>query len=182
MATLLKCHSFVNEVISNRSQQLANKELHDENFSGDLKFYTENEPLLDRRLTEFVKRAKKYVPGPVVEQVQEASVGLIAYGSTDAAMGECREQLESEYGIKSSYLRMRALPMTSEVREFVSDHESVFVIEQNRDGQLADIIRLEIGEQQDKIRKILHYDGLSISARFITEHVVSKSESTERDE
>ena len=72
--------------------------------------------------------------------------------------------------------------MTSEVREFVSDHEIVFVIEQNRDGQLADIIRLEVGGQQGKIRKILHYDGLSISARFITEHVVSESESTERDE
>lgn len=140
--------------------------------------YTAN---LDRLLVKY-ETAKKYVPGPIIKQVKDASVGLIAYGSTDAAMEECREQLESEYGIKNSYLRMRALPMTSEVREFVSDHEIVFVIEQNRDGQLADIIRLEVGGQQGKIRKILHYDGLSISARFITEHVVSESESTERDE
>jgi 2-oxoglutarate ferredoxin oxidoreductase subunit alpha len=140
--------------------------------------YTAN---LDRLLVKY-ETAKKYVPGPVIEQVKDASVGLIAYGSTDAAMEECREQLRSEYGIKSSYLRMRALPMTSEVREFVKEHESVFVIEQNRDGQLADIIRLEVGRQQDKIRKILNYDGLSVSARFVTEHVVSKAESAERDE
>ena len=78
-----------------------------------------------------------------------------------------------EKGIETSYLRLRALPFTEDVRQFVATHDRVYVVEQNRDGQMGDLIRLEVGRDQDKIRKILHYTGLPCDARSITDGVLA---------
>jgi 2-oxoglutarate/2-oxoacid ferredoxin oxidoreductase subunit alpha len=125
------------------------------------------------RLRRKYETAKGLVPLPVVERKDGAKIGLIAYGTTDVALQEARHQLEQEKGIPTDYLRLRALPLTGEVRQFVADHERIYVVEQNRDGQMADLIRLEVEEDQGKIRKVLHYDGLPIHARFITEALVT---------
>lgn len=124
------------------------------------------------RLLRKLETAKQYVPQPVVDTDPEANIGLIVYGSTEDAMAECRDQLSHEYGLKTSALRLRALPFTPDLADFVADHETVYVVEQNRDGQMADLIRLEVGRDQHKIHKIRHYDGLPVDARFITDHVV----------
>ncbi len=124
------------------------------------------------RLARKLETAKSRIPQPALDTVAGAEVGLIAYGSTDAAIEECRHQLETEYGVKTSYLRLRALPLTHHVKEFVKAHRAVYVVEQNRDGQMADIVHLEVGGDCVKVHKILHYKGLPIDARFITEHVV----------
>ena len=71
--------------------------------------------------------------------------------------------------VEASYLRIRAYPFNKDVDNFLKTHDRVYVVEQNRDGQMADILRLEAGENQGKIRKILHYDGLPCHARFITD-------------
>jgi 2-oxoglutarate ferredoxin oxidoreductase subunit alpha len=123
------------------------------------------------RLARKHETAKSFVPAPIVDRVQGARIGLIAYGSTDASIQECRDQLSSEYGTSVSYLRLRALPLTEEVSTFVSQHEQIYVIEQNRDGQVADIIRLAVGAETSRIRSIRHYTGIPIDARFITEQV-----------
>ena len=123
------------------------------------------------RLARKHETARSFVPAPVVDRVHGAGIGLIAYGSTDASLQECRDQLSSEYGTDVSYLRLRALPLTEDVRTFVSQHEQIYVVEQNRDGQVADIIRLAVGADTIKIRSILHYTGIPIDARFITDHV-----------
>ncbi len=125
------------------------------------------------RLTRKHDTARSRVPAPVVDNVKGATVALIAYGSTDAAVEECRHQLEAEYGLTLSYLRLRALPFSAEVLDFVRRHKSVHLIEQNRDGQMADILRLELGDDALKIHKILHFNGLPIDARFITDRVVA---------
>jgi 2-oxoglutarate/2-oxoacid ferredoxin oxidoreductase subunit alpha len=120
------------------------------------------------RLAKKYETAKQYVPKPVVDRRPDAKVGFIAYGTTDWPMQEARHQLKSERGVETSYLRLRALPFTEELHEFVRGHDRVYVVEQNRDGQMADLIRLEMGDDQNKIRKILHYTGLPCDARSIT--------------
>ncbi|MGZ4809408.1 MAG: 2-oxoacid:acceptor oxidoreductase subunit alpha [Thermoanaerobaculia bacterium] len=124
------------------------------------------------RLLKKVETAKKYVPQPVIDLKPGAKVGLIAYGTTHWPIEESRHQLKKEKGVDTSYFRLRALPFTDELRAFVARHDRVYVVEQNRDGQMADLIRLEVGNDQGKIRKVLHYTGLPCDARFITDSVM----------
>jgi len=132
---------------------------------------TDYKNLVDRLARKY-ETAKQYVPKPVVDRRKEAKIGFIAYGTTDFAIEESRHQLARERNLTTSYFRLRALPFTAELRKFVAEHERVYVVEQNRDGQMGDLIRLDVGDDQKKIRKILHYSGLPIDARFITEAVI----------
>jgi 2-oxoglutarate ferredoxin oxidoreductase subunit alpha len=125
------------------------------------------------RLARKIRGAVKDLPQPVIDRRPGAKIGYIAFGSSNLAVEESRHQMKSERGTEISYLRLRSLPLAEEVKRFVAEHDHVYVIEQNRDGQLADIIRLEVGEDQRKIRKVLHYNGLPIDARFISDAVVS---------
>ncbi|MBZ5554475.1 MAG: 2-oxoacid:acceptor oxidoreductase subunit alpha [Acidobacteriia bacterium] len=135
--------------------------------------------LMDR-LVRKMDTARSYVPQPLVDINPKAKVGLIAYGTTDWAVVESRDQLREE-GIESSYLRIRALPFTPDLQEFVERHERVYVIEQNRDGQMGDLIKLKVGRQCDRVQKVLHYSGYPIDARTITE-AVSTAENKLREE
>ena len=116
--------------------------------------------------------AKKHVPQPVVDLKPNAKIGLIAYGTTHWPLEEARYQLKSEKNVETSYFRLRALPFTDELRAFVARHDRVYVVEQNRDGQMADLIRLEVATDQHTLRKVLHYTGLPCDARFITNAVL----------
>jgi len=123
------------------------------------------------RLAKKYETAKLFVPRPVIDQ-RDAKIGLIAYGTTHWALEESRDQLRRESGLETSYFRLRALPFTNDLKEFVAAHDRVYVVEQNRDGQMADMIRLELGEDQRKVRKILHYTGLPCDARTISDAVL----------
>ena len=120
------------------------------------------------RLAKKHETAKRFVPKPVIDRRPDAKIGFIAFGTTDPALEESRDQLRREHGVETSYLRLRALPFTEEVKAFVESHERVYVVEQNRDGQMGDLLRLEVGDIQNKLRKILHYTGLPCDARSIT--------------
>ena len=124
------------------------------------------------RLAKKYETAKLFVPQPEVDQRDGAKIGFIAYGTTHWALEESRDQLRREKDVETSYFRLRALPFTDELKRFVAAHDRVYVVEQNRDGQMADMIRLEVGEDQRKIRKILHYTGLPCDARTITDAVL----------
>jgi 2-oxoglutarate ferredoxin oxidoreductase subunit alpha len=133
------------------------------------------------RLAKKYETAKLFVPAPIVDRRDGAKIGFIAYGTTTWALEESRDQLRRERGVETSYFRLRALPFTDELKQFVADHDRIYVVEQNRDGQMADMIRLEVGEDQRKLRKILHYTGLPCDARTITDAVL-KMESTAKDD
>jgi len=124
------------------------------------------------RLMKKYETARKFVPKPVVETKRGAKIGFIAYGTTDFPLQEARHQLKSERDIDTSYLRLRALPFTEDVKSFVANHDHIYVVEQNRDGQMGDLIRLEVGDDQHKIRKILHYTGLPCDARSVSNAVL----------
>jgi 2-oxoglutarate ferredoxin oxidoreductase subunit alpha len=124
------------------------------------------------RLAQKYETAKLFVPAPIVDLQPEAKIGFIAYGTTTWALEESRDQLRRERGIETSYFRLRALPYTQELNAFIAAHDRVYIVEQNRDGQMADIIHLAVGEDQRKLRKILHYTGLPCDARTITDAVL----------
>lgn len=128
--------------------------------------------LMDRLARKF-ETAKKYVPLPIVQKKNDAKIGLIAFGSSDVAVEEARDQLQAA-NIATSYLRLRALPFTKTLREFVEGHERVYVIEQNKDGQLRDLLRLELPDQATKLGSVRHYNGLPIDAGFITDAIMAE--------
>jgi 2-oxoglutarate/2-oxoacid ferredoxin oxidoreductase subunit alpha len=125
--------------------------------------YVEN---MERLLKKF-DTAKSYVPAPVrTESSQPANVGVVYYGSTAPSMREALEQLEAS-GVHVNAMRVRAFPFAKELDGFVSEHDIVFVVEQNRDGQLRTLMLVESGFDPAKVRSIVHYDGTPITARFI---------------
>jgi 2-oxoglutarate ferredoxin oxidoreductase subunit alpha len=131
---------------------------------------------LDRLAKKF-ETARAHVPGPVVASDKGAEVGIIAYGTTDWAVQESRDQLREEADLKTGYFRVRALPFNSELEAFVARHQRVYVVEQNRDAQMAQLVRLELAskpELQGKVRSVLHYSGLPIDARFVTEQILAQ--------
>ncbi len=122
------------------------------------------------RLHRKFETARTLVPGPVIDRVAGARVGLISLGSNDEAVLEARARMRSA-GLETSYLRVRALPFSAEVREFVEQHEKVYVIENNFDGQLLSILESEIPDLAPRLVKAAKCDGMPISARWITEQV-----------
>jgi 2-oxoglutarate ferredoxin oxidoreductase subunit alpha len=137
----------------------------------------ENHKATVDRLLKKMDTARLMVPQPVVDVRPGAKIGLIAYGTTDFALQEARHQLRTERGLETSYFRLRALPFNDELKAFIAGHDRVYVVEQNRDGQMGDLIRLEVGKLQDKVRKVLHYTGLPCDARSIADAVL-KMEAT----
>lgn len=125
---------------------------------------------LMNRLEKKFNTARQFVPKPQVVTEKDAKVGIIAFGSSHFAVEEARDELK-EAGIKTSYLRVKALPFTEELKKFVESHERVYVVEQNRDGQLHDLVALELPNQATKLRSVKHYNGLPLNARFVTEAV-----------
>jgi 2-oxoglutarate ferredoxin oxidoreductase subunit alpha len=129
---------------------------------------------LDRLARKF-DTARTIVPAPIVENEPDAKIGFIAYGSTDFALQESRDQLAAEAGLRTSYLRLRAYPFTPEVEEFIRRHDRVYLVEQNRDAQMLKLLRME-GDPalMPRLRSVLHYNGLPIDARSITDAVLAQ--------
>lgn len=128
--------------------------------------------LMDRLLKKF-QTAKTLVPKPVIDKNPKAKIGIIAFGSSHWAILETRDQLEAQ-GVPTSYYRIRALPFLDNLKEFVDAHEQVFVVEQNRDGQMLDLIRMEFPMLAVKLKSVRHYDGLPLDAQFVTDHIMEK--------
>jgi 2-oxoglutarate ferredoxin oxidoreductase subunit alpha len=110
------------------------------------------------------------VPGPVFTRQPGADVGLVTLGGCDAAVREAADLLRDQE-ILVDVMRIRAFPFADEVREFIESYDQVFVIEQNRDGQLRALLTLELGIPRDDLTPILDYGGLPLSARTVVEAV-----------
>jgi len=125
------------------------------------------------RLARKFETARHLVPGPVVTGPGTSKIGLIAFGTSDFAVTESRDQLLKEFGVETDYLRVRAFPFNKEVHQFVAAHERVYVIEQNRDAQLLSLLRLDLpAEEIGKLRSVRHFNGLPIDARSVTDELV----------
>jgi 2-oxoglutarate ferredoxin oxidoreductase subunit alpha len=125
------------------------------------------------RLRRKFETARSLVPSPVLSESPGAQFGLIAYGTTDPAIVEARDRLRQR-NIEFDYLRIRALPPDEAVEQFLARHDRVYVFENNTDGQMAAILRMEYPEQAAKVVSLAHLDGLPLTARRLTEMVLEK--------
>jgi 2-oxoglutarate ferredoxin oxidoreductase subunit alpha len=127
------------------------------------------------RLARKFKTAQTLVPAPVVERNSGASIGVIAFGTSDFAVSEALDELKKLHKLDVDYLRVRAYPFNDTVHEVVAAHQRVYVVEQNRDAQLASLLKLDLAADQIvKLRSILHYNGLPIDAESIRHELVVK--------
>jgi 2-oxoglutarate/2-oxoacid ferredoxin oxidoreductase subunit alpha len=127
------------------------------------------------RLSRKFETARSLVPRPEVVQTGKSKIGLIAFGTSDFATLESRDQLNKEYSLDTDYLRLRAYPFSREVHDFVAAHERVYVIEQNRDAQMLSLLKLDLqAEEIVKLRSIRHFNGLPIDARSVTDELVTQ--------
>jgi 2-oxoglutarate ferredoxin oxidoreductase subunit alpha len=125
------------------------------------------------RLARKFDSVRRAVPRPVVALDPAARVGLVCYGSSRYAVEESCDQLRREYGFPASWLRLKAYPFTAELNEFIAAHDRVYVVEQNRDAQMRSLMRMDLDPPLcARLRSVLHYDGLPIDARSVTEAIV----------
>jgi 2-oxoglutarate ferredoxin oxidoreductase subunit alpha len=132
--------------------------------------YSEEGPDYQQNMERLLKKhntARSLVPPALVRKADVmTSLGAVYYGSTSPAITEA-ELLLKQQGIHLDLLRIRGFPFGDEVASFIAAHDHVFVVEQNRDGQLRMLLVNELEINPKKLAKILHYDGTPISARFI---------------
>jgi 2-oxoglutarate ferredoxin oxidoreductase subunit alpha len=123
------------------------------------------------RLLRKLETAKTLVPQPVLRRAAKpARSGVIYYGSTSPAMAEAITELE-QHGLHVDTLRICAFPFSDAVGDFIAGHDEVFVVEQNRDGQLRSMLVNELAIDPARLIPVLHYDGTPITARFITREI-----------
>jgi 2-oxoglutarate ferredoxin oxidoreductase subunit alpha len=113
------------------------------------------------------------VPTPILDEVDGAQIGIIAYGSTDPAIQEARDRLRAR-GVETSYLRVRALPLGEATRAFVNKYDRVYVAELNQDGQMHQLVQLHVPEHAARVQSVRICDGLPMSARFVTESILEQ--------
>ncbi|HEY6072913.1 MAG TPA: 2-oxoacid:acceptor oxidoreductase subunit alpha, partial [Anaerolineales bacterium] len=145
---------------------------HDENarYSEEASVWLRN---MDR-LKKKYETARKFVPAPVVRNMRGATVGIIAYGSTEPAIEEARYELKKDHGLPTDFMRVRAVPFTKEVRKFVEAHDVCYVVEMDRDGQLHQLLTLEYPEFAMRLVSVAHGDGMPAAARWVREGILSK--------
>ncbi len=125
--------------------------------------------LVDRLKRKFLA-AGDHVPRPLVSG-PGVPRGILAYGSSDPAVAEARDILRQEHGKETDYLRVRALPFTGEVVDFLRTHQAVYVVEQNRDGQMACLLKDFYPELAPRLRTVLHYDSTAIPAATVVDQI-----------
>ena len=127
------------------------------------------------RLAHKFEVMRQHVPEPVEQAREGARMGFVAVGTSDYAVRESCDQLEREHGIAASYLRLKAYPFTEHLKDFIRRHDRVYVVDQNRDGQLLGLMRLEFdADLIAKLRSVRYYGGLPLDARTVTDEVVKQ--------
>jgi 2-oxoglutarate ferredoxin oxidoreductase subunit alpha len=127
------------------------------------------------RLARKFETARSLVPKPEIVADGTSKIGIIAFGTSDYAVRESRDQLVQEYKISTDYLRVRAFPFNRDVHQFVEKHERVYVVEQNRDAQMMSLLKLDLAPIEiSKLRSVRHFNGLPIDARSVTDDIISQ--------
>jgi len=134
--------------------------------------------ILDRLRKKF-ETSRKFVPKPIAEKEKGVKTGIICYGSSYEPVREARDRLKVA-GFKANLMFIRALPHTREVTDFLVEHETIYLVEQNRDGQMAAIMKNENPERGAKIVSILIYNGLPATPLEVTKQIFDAAQSSQR--
>jgi 2-oxoglutarate ferredoxin oxidoreductase subunit alpha len=154
-----------------RSAYFARGTGHDDNAK-----YTERPDDWEKNMERLARKfanAREALPAPVMTGSGKEKIGILAYGSTEPAILEAMDRLAAD-GIQTDYLRLRALPISKAVREFIDAHEMTYVVEMNRDGQVHQILKIEIAHLSDKMDSVVKHDGLPLTARVVHEAILEK--------
>jgi 2-oxoglutarate ferredoxin oxidoreductase subunit alpha len=125
------------------------------------------------RLHKKMETARKLLPTAIVDYDENKKIGLITFGTNEPAVVEARDSLSAK-GIETNYLRVRALPLRDEVKDFVFKHDKVYVIENNYDGQLNQIMRIEYPEDTTHVHSLALGDGLPMTAPWIVDNIAEQ--------
>jgi 2-oxoglutarate ferredoxin oxidoreductase subunit alpha len=142
----------------------------------DHAIYSERPDDYERNMERILRKletGRKMLPLPIIDGVGHQPIGLIGYGSTDPAIQEARDRLR-ERGIETDYMRIRAIPFSDEVAEFIRSHDRLYVIEMNHQGQMHKLLQLDAPEEAVKLISLTHNNGLPLSARWITAQIEEK--------
>ncbi|NMP31140.1 2-oxoacid:acceptor oxidoreductase subunit alpha [Thalassotalea sp. M1531] len=139
-------------------------------YSEDGDVYVDNVDRLNRKFNT----AKQILPKPMLVLAKNANkksdIGLIYYGTSDASANEALDNLAAK-GVFIDGMRLLAFPFHQTVEQFINDHEQVFVIDQNRDGQMRTLLVNELDALPSKLIKLLSYDGMPITAMNICRQI-----------
>ena len=140
--------------------------------------YTERE---DDYINNMDRIARKFdnmrdaVPQPLIQLAEGAKIGFVATGTSDYAVRESCDQLQREQGVAASYMRIRGYPFNSQLDDFIRQHDRVYVVDQNRDGQLLMLMKLDLTvDLVAKLRSVRYYGGLPLDARTVTDDVLKQ--------
>jgi 2-oxoglutarate ferredoxin oxidoreductase subunit alpha len=141
---------------------------HDENAN-----YSELPEVWERvmdRLKKKYNTARQLMPLPLSHSSGN-KVGILAYGTSHHAVVEALDRMAAR-GLKSDYMRIRGVPFHDDIFKFIRQHDTVYVVDQNRDGQMFDLLRLELKPEHDNLISIRHYDGTPIPAVAVMERML----------
>jgi 2-oxoglutarate ferredoxin oxidoreductase subunit alpha len=138
----------------------------------DYAHYSEDPEIWEKNLLRLKKKfekAKAIVPGPAISS-NHSKEAIISYGSTDMAMAEVIRSFQKN-GRSFDYMKINAIPFNENVLQFIEEHEKIYVVENNRDGQMMQILCVNYPDLAEKFISISRSDGLSLSGEWITEHI-----------
>jgi 2-oxoglutarate ferredoxin oxidoreductase subunit alpha len=127
------------------------------------------------RIDRKIQRAAKAVPAPIIRNAKGATMGLVTVGGCHAACVEALDLLAKD-GVTLDYMRVRGFPFGAEVQQFLDAHDVNFIVEQNRDGQLRNLLTLETGVPMEKLESVRYYGGFPMSAHHVIEGVRARIE------
>ena len=136
--------------------------------------YTEDGSVYARNMDRLLKKwdtTKDIVPAPVLYQQENKSpYGLIFFGTSTYSAEEAMDEMEVS-GTVFDAMRLRSFPFNKTVEDFIHSHEMVFIIEQNRDGQMRSLLINELNVNPQKMIAVLNFDGMPITAQFISTRI-----------
>jgi len=138
--------------------------------------YTENPEIWHKLLARLKKKhdnAHNILPEPVVESMPDAEFGIIAFGSTEPAIQEARHEM-AESGISTDFMRIRAVPFSPEVKTFLENHDRVYVVEMNRDGQMKQLLTLAFPELAKNMVSVAYFDGMPFTANQVRQLILKE--------
>jgi 2-oxoglutarate ferredoxin oxidoreductase subunit alpha len=123
------------------------------------------------RLRRKMDGARASLPQPIVDFDRKKAVGIISFGTNDPAIQEARDRLAAE-GVRTNYLRVRALPLAQEVKDFALNHKRVYVVENNFDGQLHQILSMEIPQDTTHMKSLALGDSLPMTSDWVYSRIM----------
>ncbi len=138
--------------------------------------YSEEPDVWERNLARIKRKfetARDLLPKPVIHIMEEAEIGIIAFGSTEAAIEEARVYL-ADKGILTDFMRVRAIPFSAEVNDFIDEHDRNYVVELNEDGQLRQLLILDAPQYANRLEQVAHIDGMPLSASWLQEQILQR--------